>query len=239
MAMGRESARVSRRTALLAEWLFLLAGFACMGWYLYSLSETQLYQSYANYKLEAVSRGQQSSLIGYLRHALGGADTLASLEGDAKSEQKDPLDQPQRKPRTGDLIGRIEIPRVNVSAVLREGVDDQTLKKSAGHVPNTALPGEQGNVGVAAHRDTFFRGLRQIREGDRIRMVTPEGTHQYEVDSLKIVLPKNVEVLGPTPYKALTLVTCYPFNYIGAAPKRFIVRARQISTLASAPRKRG
>jgi sortase A len=113
--------------------------------------------------------------------------------------------------------------------VVRSGVDSKTLKRAIGHVPYTALPGEPGNVGIAAHRDTFFRNLKGVKVGDVIRMVTPGGTYDYEVDSLKIVWPKNVEVLDSTPQPALTLVTCYPFNYVGSAPKRFIVRAKQIA----------
>ena len=90
------------------------------------------------------------------------------------------------------------------------------------------MPGQVGNVGIAAHRDTFFRNLRDVRKGDELRFVTPEGTFSYEVESLKIVKPKNVEVLDPTPEPVITLVTCYPFNYVGSAPNRFIVRARQV-----------
>jgi sortase A len=112
---------------------------------------------------------------------------------------------------------------------VREGSDDKTLKRAAGHVPYTALPGEHGNVGIAAHRDSFFKNLKKIREGDVIKMKTSWGMYEYEVESLSIVMPKNVEVLDPTPAPTMTLVTCYPFNYVGSAPKRFIVRARQVN----------
>jgi sortase A len=133
-----------------------------------------------------------------------------------------------RKYRTSDLIGRIEIPRIKVSAVVKEGDDTKTLSRAVGHVPYTPLPGENGNVGVAAHRDTYFRGLRNVKHGDVIRLTTEDGVYLYEVDSLKIVWPRNVEVLDPTPDKRITLVTCYPFNYVGSAPKRFIVQAKQV-----------
>ncbi|MEP6537900.1 MAG: class D sortase, partial [Bryobacteraceae bacterium] len=128
------------------------------------------------------------------------------------------------------LVGRVEIPRLDISAIVREGVDTATLSKAVGHVPSTPRPGSGGNVAIAAHRDTYFRNVRYIRNGDKIRMVTPKGTYDYVVDSLKIVNPTEVDVLAPTAEPALTMVTCYPFNYIGAAPKRFIVRARQVDT---------
>jgi LPXTG-site transpeptidase (sortase) family protein len=125
---------------------------------------------------------------------------------------------------------------LNVSAVVREGVDSKTLRRAAGHVPGTALPGDDGNVAVAAHRDTFFRGLRDVRENDRIRMVTPDGTFEYVVRSTTIVTPTDVEVLDPREGKReLTLITCYPFNYVGHAPKRFIVKAEQASVDAAIP----
>ena len=112
--------------------------------------------------------------------------------------------------------------------MVKEGADTKTLSRAVGHVPYTALPGEKGNVGVAAHRDTYFRGLRNVRHGDVIHVTTEQGVYMYEVDKLKIVWPKNVEVLDPTPEKRITLVTCYPFNYVGSAPKRFIVQGKQV-----------
>jgi sortase A len=135
---------------------------------------------------------------------------------------------PRRKLKREELVGRIEIPRLKVNAVVKEGVDNKTLSRAVGHVPYTPLPGQPGNVGVAAHRDTHFRGLRNVRKGDVIRLETLDGTYIYEVDQLKIVWPKNVEVLDPTPDNRITLVTCYPFNFVGSAPKRFIVQGKQV-----------
>ena len=136
-----------------------------------------------------------------------------------------------RKPPVGATIGRVEMPRLKISAIVRYGSDEKTLKRAVGLVPGTALPGQPGNVGVAAHRDTFFRNLRGVQVGDRIKLTTSSGDWEYEVESTKIVRPKNVEVLEPTPEPAMTLVTCYPFNFVGHAPKRFIVRARQITPM--------
>jgi sortase A len=138
------------------------------------------------------------------------------------------VDKPARSaPRltTGALIGRVEIPRVGVFAIVREGDDSGTLRHAVGHIPDTALPGEPGNAGLAGHRDTFFRGLKGVRAGDRITLTTTNGVLEYTVGYTSVVDPDDVSVLGPTSRQTLTLVTCYPFNYIGSAPRRFIVHA--------------
>jgi sortase A len=122
-------------------------------------------------------------------------------------------------------VGRMEIPRLGVSVMVDEGIEEKTLRRAVGHIPGTALPGEDGNVGIAGHRDTFFRPLRNIRKNDRIRLTTASGERKYRVVSTKIVPPEDISVLDPTPEETLTLVTCYPFYFVGAAPKRFIVRA--------------
>jgi sortase A len=126
---------------------------------------------------------------------------------------------------TGAIVGRVEIPRVGVSAVVREGDDAKVLRGAVGHIPGTALPGESGNAALAGHRDTFFRGLRNIRNGDEIVVKTPAGDARYVVRATRVVDPTDISVLAPARGSVLTLVTCYPFNYIGAAPRRFIVHA--------------
>ena len=129
--------------------------------------------------------------------------------------------------RHGEMIGRLGIPRVNVSVIVLEGADSSVLDVAAGHIPGTALPGLSGNVGIAAHRDTFFRSLREIRVQDRLSFRTAAGIFQYAVESTEVVEPSDTGVLRQNAGEELTLVTCYPFNYIGSAPKRFIVHARQ------------
>lgn len=123
------------------------------------------------------------------------------------------------------LVGRIDVPRLKLSAMAREGVDVRTLRGSVGHVPGTALPGATGNAAFAAHRDTFFAALKGIRKGDAVLVTTPDGVHRYAVTGTRIVDPTEVSVLAPTQGSILTLVTCYPFDYIGSAPKRFVVQA--------------
>jgi sortase A len=141
----------------------------------------------------------------------------------------------------GDPIGRLEIPSVGVSAIVAAGTDARTLRRGIGHIDGTALPGEPGNVGLAGHRDTVFRGLRNLRPADPIFLVTPGGTFEYAIESLQTVAPERSDVLDPSSHPTLTLVTCYPFDFIGPAPLRFIVRAREIArsvSPASAPNAR-
>jgi sortase A len=136
---------------------------------------------------------------------------------------------PKGAPAAADgLIGRIEIPRLLLSAVVVEGVDKTTLRRAVGHIPGTALPGHPGNVGLAGHRDTFFRPLKDLKIKDEVRFSTLEGTFKYEVEWLRVVEPDNVGVLARSGENVLTLVTCYPFYYVGPAPQRWIVRARQV-----------
>jgi sortase A len=125
----------------------------------------------------------------------------------------------------GGLIGRVEIPKLHLSAVVFQGADSSVLGHGVGHVDSTALPGQPGNVVFAAHRDTFFRSLRNIRKGDMVTVTTESGPRNYEVTSTEVVKPTETSVLDPTPQPTLTLITCYPFYYVGHAPKRFIVRA--------------
>jgi sortase A len=122
-------------------------------------------------------------------------------------------------------IARIEMPRLKLSVSAREGVDTRTLRTAAGHIPGTALPGERGNAGFAAHRDTFFRPLQGVRAGDEVVLTTADGVYRYAVTATRIVPPSDVSVLEATSDPTLTLVTCYPFDYVGSAPQRFIVRA--------------
>ncbi len=134
---------------------------------------------------------------------------------------------PVAAPDKHGVVGRLEIPRLGVSVMVVEGVDDSDLKRAVGHIPGTALPGEPGNVGIAGHRDTFFRPLRSIQRDDTITVSTLQGAYRYRVVSTNVVRPEDIQVLYPTGRDSLTLVTCFPFEYVGSAPKRFIVRAER------------
>jgi sortase A len=130
-------------------------------------------------------------------------------------------------------VGRLEIPRLKISVIAFEGTDGPVLDRGAGHLIGSALPGDTGNSVFAAHRDTFFRELRNIHKDDLITTVTSKGSRRYRVEAINIVEPSETKVLDPTQEPVLTLVTCYPFYYVGNAPQRFIVRAREIPLTAS------
>jgi sortase A len=123
----------------------------------------------------------------------------------------------------------VERTRAEVRGEPREGTDDWTLNRAVGRIEGTARPGEPGNLGIAGHRDGFFRGLRHTEVGDEIRLTTLDGVGRYRVVELAVVEPESVAVLAPTADPTITLVTCHPFSYVGDAPRRFIVHARRVS----------
>lgn len=184
-----------------SERLLLAIGMVCLGYYAYASAETALYQVYENRELDAILTAGA---------APGRADGAIA----------------RRRVVSGETVGRIEIPRLRVSAIIKAGTDARTLQLAVGHIQGTAWPGDPGNVGLAGHRDTFFRRLRDIQPDDEIRVTTPERVYSYRVERTHVVEPRDVWVLDPTDHAALTLVTCYPFTYVGSAPQRFIVRAR-------------
>ena len=125
----------------------------------------------------------------------------------------------------GQPLGRLEIRSIHLSALFIEGADGPSLRRAVGHIPGTALPGELGNVALSAHRDTFFRHLGQLAKGDAISITTRHGSYEYVVESLQVVDPDERSVLRDLGRPSLTLITCYPFYYVGPAPKRFVVHA--------------
>ena len=165
-------------------------------------------------KLEVV-RAQRSAA------AIGSTDPTHS----SASAAPQPSNAPLANPEAHAVLGRLEIPALRLSTPIVDDDDTASLLRGAGHIRGTALPGGLGNFVVAAHRDTYFRPLSGIRPGMKIRVVTAEATYTYIVDSTKIVLPDQVDVLDMGDVPQMTLITCYPFHYIGAAPKRFTVQA--------------
>jgi sortase A len=132
---------------------------------------------------------------------------------------------------SGKVIGRIDIPALALSAPIASDYDADSLRKGVGHIRGTAMPGGLGTVGLAGHRDTFFSPLRRITPKMEVRLIDKTGTYHYIVDSTEIVTPDKVEVLATGERPELTLITCFPFAYVGAAPKRFIVHAHLLSAL--------
>lgn len=171
--------------------------------------------------------------IGYVGYVVVEAHTYQDSE-QAKFENAIQTQKEAPAPLIeGGVIGEIQVPRLNLKAIVVQGASHAILQHAVGHIPDTSLPGQSGNVALAGHRDTFFRPLRHVRVGDAIHLKTLDGDFSYQVESTAVVAASAVEVLNATDGRTLTLITCFPFDYIGAAPNRFIVRAREI-TLAPA-----
>jgi sortase A len=171
-------------------------------------------------------------LLGYYGYVV--LDTWMFQRRAAQSLERLPLASSSPSPAAAvaagpdGLIGRLDVQRLGVSVVVIEGTDVLTLRRAAGHIKGTALPGQTGNIGIAGHRDTLFRPLRNIQPDDIITLTTPRGQYRYRVVSTKVVNPRDVAVLNPDGHEVLTLVTCYPFYFVGAAPDRFIIRAARV-----------
>jgi LPXTG-site transpeptidase (sortase) family protein len=149
--------------------------------------------------------------------------TTVVLPGEGVVDRTDPSGR--HGVPAGTWVARLEAPSIGLAATVIEGSSDQQLARAAGHIEDTAYPGEPGNVGIAGHRDTTFRPVRKLKVGDLLRLTTTGGVFDYRVERAWVVEPDEVSVLDPTPTPALTLVTCYPFTFIGHAPQRYIVRA--------------
>ena len=165
-------------------------------------------------------------------------DAKAEVTQMVSAERPAPVPRPPAVPSNpshppplapGDLIGRVDIPRLKLSAAVAEGDDEKTLGKAVGHLPDTPLPWHRrGNVGLAAHRDGLFRALGRIRIDDEVRVVTRLGEYHYRVKKTHIVDPDDLWVLAPTSQPTITLITCYPFSFVGNAPQRFVVQAEMV-----------
>jgi sortase A len=175
-----------------------------LAWWLYATSESVIYQKVQSARLQKALRERNEP-----------AGPFKAVAARASS-------------RASGLIGKIEIPRLELSAIISEGIEEGTLKRAVGHVPQTAFPGEAGNVGLAGHRDSFFRNLKDVSPSDTVLITTPDGTFTYLIDTTLIVLPDRGDLLDSTAVPTVTLVTCYPFSYWGRAPKRFVVQAHQL-----------
>lgn len=190
----------------LAERLLWIFGFLLIGIYALVYAERTLFQSYGEREFERALERRPPA---------------------GKTE-------PARTFARGDTIGRLEIPRIGLQALVLEGADDKTLRRAIGHIEGTPFPGQPGNVAISAHRDTFFRNLGKLKRDDTVRFTTLDGIYEYAIDSIDIVRPVQTDVLRDLGRPTLTLVTCYPFSYVGRAPKRYIIHARQVRPQAPA-----
>jgi len=203
--------------------LFLIGALA-LSYVAYAVVDSKLYEASENRRFERViaevklSPGSRKNIS-----PLFAAATMA----EANLEKPGKADAPAMDDTDSSLVGRIKIGAVGVAAIILEGTDDVTLRRAVGHIPGTSLPGQKGNVAIAGHRDTFFRGLRNVHRGDAITLTTLKGSYRYLVDSTEVVDPQDAEVLYESDDATLTLITCYPFYFVGSAPRRFIVRAHK------------
>jgi len=213
------------RTLLFLRWcqfFFFVVGILALSYCATVLLDRWLFQAYQTWRFERALKDAQTSTPAIQQPA--SSPLPAQAEADRARAESFGIDG-----LAGSPLGRIEISSIGLAAMIMEGIDGRTLRHAAGHIPGTPLPGQQGNVALAGHRDTFFRGLRNIHKDDEISLATLHGAYRYRVDSTQVVEPEDTKVLDNSVDDILTLVTCYPFYFVGPAPRRFIVRAHRIS----------
>jgi sortase A len=201
---------LSARTQRWVRWsrrLFFITGILALSYVGYTLLDARLYQVSAKRSLE-------SQILVEEQHKAIQSEPVVVKESEVPGH-------------LGDALGRLDIPRLGVSVAVLRGTNWQMLRLGAGHIEGTPLPGEGGNSGIAGHRDTFFRELKDVRKNDEIQFQTATGLYHYKVDWMAVVAPDDTSVLAPSTGPVLTLVTCFPFEFLGSAPKRFVVRAHK------------
>ena len=197
--------RLGLRMASVISWTLLFAGALLLGYCAYVIADTYTYQRVESAKFDLPKLPM----------------TSASPLSEARS--------PEPTYALGEVLGQMEVPRLAMRVVVVEGDSPKLLRRAAGHIPGTAFPGESGNAALAGHRDSLFRPLRNIRLGDTVAFDFRGRRLRYEVQSSQVVSPDETGVLLSTDSKELTLITCFPFSYVGPAPNRYVLRARQIA----------
>lgn len=195
-----------------AEGIAWLIGSICLIAAAWTWVDARLYQASASRELASA----------------GAASAVGDAEVPTREQEPAPV-------APGTPIATLEIPRLELRAVVAHGTSEPVLRRALGHLPASARPGHGGNIVIAGHRDTFFRPLEDIRLGDRILLESRDGPTEYSVEWVRIVDPDAVEVAGPTSHDVLTLLTCYPFRWLGSAPQRFVVRARRTAADGQPP----
>lgn len=196
-------------------------------------------QAYASWSFDRALDGRPASTGGFLAHVVGASDSVLSSKVDAET-RKDwsaaRIRAFEEAEAAGQAppIGRLEIPSLDLAVMVLDGTDEETLNRAVGRIEGTARPGELGNLGIAGHRDGWFRALRKVLPGDEIVLRTLDGRYRYRIEEIEIVEPSETSVLDPTGEARLTLVTCYPFYWMGNAPQRYIVKAELVDAVRSA-----
>jgi len=220
------------------ERALLCAGVLCLLVVAAAAVHSRVGQAYASWSFDRALEGRPASAAGFLAHVAGAApDSLLSSKMNADTRK----DWSEQRIRAFDAaeaaagrtppLGRLEIPALDLAVMVLDGTDEVTLNRAVGRIQGTALPGEMGNLGIAGHRDGWFRALRKLTPGDEIVLRTLDGRYRYQVEEIEIVEPSETSVLAPSQDARLTLVTCYPFYWMGNAPQRYIVKAELVDAV--------
>jgi sortase A len=226
----------SKPTRWIERFLWV-TGLVLLAWVGYVWADGRAYQARAEAELERAiaearaSDGAENSVTvrtaGEVSRDPDHAPTLVDLPDTLPGDEPD-LEAPAPTIGDGGVVGKLEIPRLGLSVIVSEGTSARVLRRGAGHLRDTPLPGANGNAAIAGHRDRHFRPLREINPGDDLVFTGIDGTYKYRVAWTEIVEPHETRVLAPTDEPSITLVTCFPFHFVGNAPERFIVRAHQV-----------
>jgi sortase A len=211
-----------RRWTRTLEWLLLAGGLLLIGIYV----GARIHRSVLSHA--EVERFKDQVLV---RKVLAAGPEAVGKKPDVSlwSEKRIREYQESLAAHFAPALALLRIPKIDLEVPILEGTDDLSLNRAVGHIAGTPRPGENGNVGIAGHRDGFFRGLKDVSTGDTIEIVTPDSVDRYVIDEIIVVSPKDVSVLAPRTQPSVTLVTCYPFYFIGSAPQRYIVRASLVT----------
>jgi sortase A len=218
--MDGKATPTSTRILRSLERVFLIAGVALLSAYL----GVRLYSVIASRAVVAAyAQGPSGFASSSSSHA--DAESIPGIDTSLWSEKRIHAYQASLSHVFGTPEALLEIPKIHLEVPVFSGTDDVTLDRGTGRIEGTARPGEAGNIGIAGHRDGFFRGLKDVKVGDEIKLIVGNTASTYVVDQIKIVTPQDVSVLDPRPVSSITLVTCYPFYFVGPAPERYIVSA--------------
>ena len=226
VAQNNPKPMIATRAKRAVTWSLLMAGIVLVAFYLVARTHSEVMSQKALRQFSALQAARPAA-----RDPL--VEPKYAVNYDLWSTKRITAYEESLSQHFAPPVAVLEIPKIALEVPVFEGTDDLTLNRGVGRIIGTARPGEGGNVGIAGHRDGFFRGLKEVSTGDSIDLVTPRGVEKYMIDRVFIVNPSDTSVLQPRMGSSLTLVTCYPFYFVGSAPQRYIVQA----VLADSPRK--
>ena len=209
------------------ERMLLAGGIACLVLVGAAALHGRIGQAYASWSFDRALEGLASAPT----DALLSSKIDENTRKDWSAQRIRAFEEAEAAAGGKPLLGRLEIPALDLAVMVLDGTDEVTLNRAVGRIQGTARPGELGNLGIAGHRDGWFRALKQVTPGDEIFLRTLDGRYRYQVEEIEIVQPSETQVLAPTSDARLTLVTCYPFYWMGNAPQRYIVKAQLVDAV--------